>query len=58
MGWTPVNTVTITREFNPTRQIVVTWIDDITGKQVKHFTFEQSKEAFEFAAKEFSSLAM
>lgn len=57
MGWTPVNKMAITRDFK-TREIVITWHDEILGDKEKRFTFEQKKEAFEFAAREFNSPAM
>ena len=57
MGFTPVNKMSLVRDFN-TREIIVTWTDDITGEHEKRFAFEQKQEALEFAAKEFNSLAM
>ena len=47
----------IIRDSN-TREIIVNWRDDVTGDHQKRFTWEQKKEALEFAAKEFNSLAM
>ena len=58
MGYFPVNQVIITRVYEPKREIVVIWHDGILGILEKRFTFEQKKEALEFAAKEFNSLAM
>lgn len=57
MGWTPVNKLSLTRDFN-TREIIVVWTDDVTGEQEKRFKFEEKREALEFAAREFNSLAM
>jgi len=57
MGWYPVNSMTLVRDSN-TREIIVTWHDDVIGKQEQRFTWEQKDEALEFARKQFNSLAM
>jgi hypothetical protein len=57
MGFTPVNTMCLERDFK-TREIIVRWTDDITGAHEKRFQFYQNNEALEFAAKEFNSKAM
>ena len=63
MGFTPVNTVTIERNFNSgviggERELIVKWHDDITGDHEKRFGFREADAAFEFAAKQFKSLSM
>lgn len=45
------------RDFE-TREIVVSWVDDVTGDHEKRFPFDQKKEALEFSANEFNQLAM
>lgn len=57
MGYTPVDQITLIRDYK-TREIVVSWVDGITGNHEKRFGFEQNKEALEFAAREFNQLAM
>jgi hypothetical protein len=57
MGFYPVNRVGVVREYNP-REIVVTWHDDVTGDHEKRFSFEEHKEALEFAIRQFEQLAM
>ena len=57
MGFTPINKVTVVRNFNP-REIIVTWIDDVTGEHEKKFDFHDESEAFLFAASKFKQLAM
>lgn len=57
MGWTPVNKMVLIRDFE-TREIVVSWVDDVTGDHEKRFPFDQKKEALEFSANEFNQLAM
>lgn len=57
MGFTPVDEMSLSRDYK-TREIIISWTDTITGKHEKRFTFEQKKEALEFAAKEFNQLAM
>ena len=58
MGWTPVNQITIERIFEPARQIVVSWKDEVLGKQEKRFTFEEADEALKLVAQEFKQLLM
>jgi hypothetical protein len=57
MGWTPVNKMSLTRDFK-TREIIITWHDDVTGEHEKKFEFNQKKEALQFAAETFNALAM
>lgn len=57
MGWTPVNKMSLARDFK-SREIIVTWHDDVTGEHEQRFSFEQKKEALEFAAVEFNQQAM
>jgi len=57
MGWYPVNSMSLKRD-SDTREIIITWHDDVTGDHEKRFTWEQKKEALEFATKEFNSVAM
>lgn len=57
MGWTPVNEVTVERDFD-TRLILVRWKDEMLGHKQETFPFEQEKEAFEFALKTFSERCM
>lgn len=57
MGWTPVNTLQIKRDFK-TRQIIITWHDDVLGDKEERFTFEQKKEVIEFVDKTFNELCM
>lgn len=57
MGWTPVNKITIVRNFHP-REIVVTWNDAVVGDKEKRFAFDAEKEVFEFVVREFNSLCM
>lgn len=40
------------------RQIIVKWVDDVTGKHEKKFAFEAVDEAFKFASKTFMELCM
>jgi len=58
MGWTPVDRVTIYRDYT-TRELVVEYkVADNKVLQVKRFKFDQDQEAFDFALKEFTQLAM
>lgn len=57
MGFTPVNQMGITRDFN-TREIVIKWKDDVLGEQEKRFRFEQKVEALAFAASTFNEVCM
>lgn len=57
MGFTPVNKIKITRNFDP-REIVVTWTDDVTGEHEKKFDVHDDAAAFLFAASEFKQLSM
>jgi hypothetical protein len=57
VGFTATNKVTIERRFSP-REIVVRWIDDVTGEHEKRFDFNDAVGAFMFAAQEFQSLSM
>lgn len=60
MGWYPVNSVEIKRvsDGDGKREIVITWTNDVTGKQEKRFEWEEKEKAVEFASKEFNQLAM
>ena len=57
MGWTPVNKISLERDFK-TREIIIKWHDDMLGDKEKRFPFEQKKEAMEFVAHEFNNLCM
>lgn len=57
MGFTPVNEMQIKRDLK-TRKIIITWHNDIIGKQEKEFSFEEKKEALVFAAKEFNQFCI
>lgn len=57
MGWTPVNKITIVRDFE-TREIIVSWHDDQLGDKEQRFKFEEKDKAMEFATKEFNQLCM
>lgn len=57
MGWTPVNKLSLFRDFGA-REIIISWRDDVTGEHEKRFQFEQQIEALEFVTKEFNQLAM
>ena len=57
MGWNPVNKMTLTRD-SKTREVIVSWHDDVTGDHERRFSFEKEKDALEFAAREFNQVAM
>lgn len=61
MGFTPINKVHIERIFpmNEERHLIVKWRDQVLDEwQEKKFPYLDTKEAFEFASKKFSELAM
>jgi hypothetical protein len=57
MGWTPVNKMTIERDFK-TREIIIKWHDDQLGDKEKRFPFEKQTEALCFASTEFKQVCM
>lgn len=57
MGWTPVNTISVKREFNG-RTIVVNWTDSVLGEQQKTFPFEDEDKALQFVMETFTQRAM
>lgn len=57
MGWTPVNNVEFKRDF-ASREIVVKWMDEVSGQFEMRFGFDKAKEAFDFALEHFTEKAM
>ena len=61
MGWFPINSLTLERDFK-TREVVVKWKDDMLGDKEKRFPMkdelQDKAEVMEFVTKTFYELAM
>lgn len=57
MGWTPVNNISLVRDF-VTRKIVVSWHDEMTGDNKEEFEFTAEDLALELIKKLFKERCM